>query len=90
MIARNVVVELKSVLMSSGAGRFVSARVSRRGGMCVRQLDKDIIPSDGLDCSNIVTMFLILARSFLNRNGMRNLFGGRPHEDETEKAFAVY
>lgn len=43
---------LKSVLMSFGAGRFVSGRVSRRGGMCVRQDDKNIIPSDGLDCSS--------------------------------------
>lgn len=44
--------DLKSVLMSFGAGRFVSGRVSRRGGMCVRQDDKNIIPSDGLDCSS--------------------------------------
>lgn len=75
----------KSVLMSTGAGRFVSARVSRRGGMCVRQLDKDIIPSDGLDCSNTVTVFL--ARSFLNRNRMRNLLC--TEADHTEWCFLV-
>lgn len=51
---RRFLLRVKSVLMSTETGRFVSARVSRRGGICVRQgpefNDRDIIPFDGLDC----------------------------------------